>query len=174
MDEWTDLQYVDAMPGITACQVMAMLTCYIGPKYGQGQKCSRHDILKSLDKLTSRGIHVGSIVLDDTWQTIEQDQPSRYHAGLLGFEADSTNFKNGLKNAISEIEHSVRNVIVRHPIFGYWGGIADNSETPIEKSYETIRVQRSEKAVPEGLSPVLQSSIVAPTDVQRWYDDYYR
>lgn len=115
-------------------------------------------------------------MLSDVWQNIDQNAPSRYHAGLLDFEANPAFSKSGLKQAVANIKSqhkSVINIMVSSPIFGHWGGISENAGGSITQMYETIRVRRSE-AIQPGPKTELTLSLVSPKDVQRFLSDYYR
>ena len=63
---------------------------------------------------------------------------------------------------------------MEHPIFGSWGGISssNDSEGSVQKTYETIDVQRSE-AIQSDQKTLLTLSLVAPENAQRFFDDYY-
>lgn len=130
-----------------------------------------------MNALSAKGITVSGLVLDDTWQNVDPERPSRFHAGLVDFEASKDAFKSGLRHAVAEIKgrhKSVRSVIVEHPIFGSWGGISrgNDSEGSVQKTYETIDVQRSE-AIQSDQKTLLTLSLVAPENAQRFFDDYY-
>lgn len=121
-----------------------------------------------------KGIQVSAIVLDDSWQTIDPDCSSRHEAGLIGFEADPTKFTSGLQEAVASLKKhgTINNVIVRHPIFGHWGGIS-NSAGGLRQEYEMVHIERSEKI--QGDSPSkLTISVVSSRDTARFYRDYYR
>ncbi|KAI0149272.1 raffinose synthase or seed imbibition protein Sip1-domain-containing protein [Pestalotiopsis sp. NC0098] len=140
-------------------------------------KHTEQEITESLNALSAKGITVSGLVLDDTWQNVDPERPSRFHAGLVDFEASKDAFKSGLRHAVAEIKgrhKSVRSVIVEHPIFGSWGGISRSNDSggSVQKTYETIDVQRSE-AIQSDQKTLLTLSLVAPENAQRFFHDYY-
>ncbi|KAH8196756.1 hypothetical protein TruAng_009075 [Truncatella angustata] len=140
------------------------------------QKISLHEIMDGLKDLEAKGIIVSSLILENGWQKVDQNAPSRYHAGLVDFDTDPAAFKLGLKHAITDIKgqhRSVRNIIVNHPIFGYWGGVSEDPNGPLRQSYEIVHVQRSETIQP-GPKTVLSLALVSSRDVKRFFKDYYK
>ncbi|KAK7964017.1 Sip1-like protein, partial [Apiospora saccharicola] len=146
------------------------------PKLLIGPSDLEDQIATSLDKLESRGIRVSGLVLDDVWQHVDEDQPSRFQAGLVDFEASPRAFKKGLRNSIREIKRrhpAVRNVIVSLPILGHWGGLSEQAEGRLRHIYQTIHVERHEKSNPQAPS-LVGIDIVSPhDDIQQFFNDYY-
>lgn len=136
------------------------------------------ELKEFLDALLAKGITVSGLVLDNSWQKVDQDRPSQYRAGLVDFEADPGTFKSGLKPAVADIKSkhsSTSSIAIEHPIFGHWAGISDcnGPERFIQRLYETTCVQRSDAIWPNP-QPVLTLSLVSPQDAQKFFDDYYR
>lgn len=178
--DWADLWintliYSKKCHSVSSHQTGAVLID-IGPVHNVHEQQTKASLITDMQALSARSIEVSGLVLDDFWQTVDQNQPSRYLAGLVDFEANPVVFGPGLQNTVAEIcskHKSVRCVIATHSIFGHWGGVSEDPSGSIQQKYKTVRVQRSE-AVHPGPKTELTISLVSSRDIQRFFDDYYK
>ncbi|OLL24468.1 putative galactinol--sucrose galactosyltransferase 6 [Neolecta irregularis DAH-3] len=120
-----------------------------------GRNLSSENILAALQDLHDSGIRVRGIIIDDGWQSTNEKRQ------MISFEANA-NFPGGLKPLITQIRTRFRyinDIGVWHSIVGYWEGICP-SDFP---KYTTINMDVGDSSV----------SIIAPKDIQKYYDDYY-
>ena len=96
MDQWITLRYALHQSSVRASK-RSSVDIPLGPKNDASQKRTQIKLMASLNDLAARGIKVSGLILDDVWQTVDDHDPSRYHAGLLDFEADPVVFKLGFE-----------------------------------------------------------------------------
>lgn len=127
-------------------------------------------ILKGLESLSRAGVTVSSMIIDDKWQKInDQENPDLWQCAWEDFEADKKCFPNGLKSAITTIreKHPVlKDIAIWHALLGYWGGMSPSGH--ISQKYRMIQ----DKALLQGHVPAVIHT-VHPDDVYRMYDDFY-
>lgn len=86
------------------------------------------------------------------------------------FEANA-NFPGGLKGLVSNLRVRfpyLKHIGVWHALHGYWDGITKDSA--LGKKYKTVEV-----AWRDNVNPINKMlTMVAPEDVERFYDDFYR
>ncbi|EFX00759.1 raffinose synthase protein [Grosmannia clavigera kw1407] len=142
-----------------------------------GQALSEAKILAAMDALAAAGIRVGSLIIDDGWQTLGHATavpPNHFQRGWAAFEAEPTQFPHGLAHTVHQIRARhphVRHVAVWHALLGYWGGVAPDSE--LARRYATEELQRAHP--PRRHLPIAgPMTVVVEADVRRLYDDFYR
>ncbi|KAK9454575.1 raffinose synthase or seed imbibition protein Sip1-domain-containing protein [Dipodascopsis uninucleata] len=122
-----------------------------------GIEVSEDKILSALQDYHDHGIRIGTVIIDDGWQSVNE------HRQFSKFEANSQ-FPNGLKHTVKEIKKRfpyVRHVAVWHALLGYWNGIDPNGD--IAKKYEIIKCQAYNNDI----------YVVSESDVNRFYNDFY-
>ncbi|KAF2271031.1 glycoside hydrolase [Lojkania enalia] len=136
---------------------------------GLGQNLNEQKVFDALDSLQKNDINVTTLIIDDNWQSLNQEGGDQFANAWMEFEATKIGFPRGLKATVSDIRSkhkNIKHVAVWHALFGYWGGIAP--EGKIAKEYKTIGV-RKRRGVSEG-----RMLVVAEEDVNRFYKDFYQ
>jgi len=137
-----------------------------------GQDLNTDKIMDGLDSLAKHNIHIGILIIDDNWQSLDgvQNETSQFHRGWTAFEANPVGFPEGLKAACAKIREkypAIRDIAVWHALLGYWGAISREGE--IAKTYKTCEV-----SLGEGIPAAGRKLVVHPDDIHRLYDDFYR
>lgn len=136
-----------------------------------GQDLTRDKVLDGLAKLTASGVHFTTLLLDDNWQTLGKTKLDYSCPGFRGwsrFEAND-DFPGGLSGLITEIKVKyphIQYVGVWHALFGYWAGLAHDSD--FAKMYKTRMV----RAKVRYLTPT-DVLIIDPSEIHKFYDDFY-
>ncbi|KAH8703291.1 putative raffinose synthase protein Sip1 [Talaromyces proteolyticus] len=135
---------------------------------GIGPKLSEDKILHALDSLKANGIKVSNLIIDDNWQSIDNQGETQWRRGWMNFEASTEGFPSGLRHAATRIrkEHpDIEHIGVWHALMGYWGGISPEGE--LAKKYKTKEVRTND--------PVAGGTMLAidPDDINRFYGDFY-
>ena len=139
---------------------------------GIGQDLTADKIWNALDIMKANGILPNTLIIDDNWQSLRTVTPSGKGHGARGwvrFEANE-NFPGGLKAFISEVKSKypqIQYVGVWHALFGYWAGIAPNSD--FEKDYKIRKIPTK-----WGYQEPTELLIIDPADIHRFFDDFYR
>ncbi|RYC62304.1 hypothetical protein CHU98_g3891 [Xylaria longipes] len=134
-----------------------------------GQRLTEDKILNAVECLKKNNINISNLIIDDNWQDVDFDGPDSNSYGWKKFEAEPGAFPNGLKHTISQIRDSfpsIEHVAVWHALLGYWGGISPHGD--IAQQYQTVQVRR------EGWKDDGVMTVIADTDVRRFYDDFYQ
>ncbi|OAA62064.1 raffinose synthase protein [Niveomyces insectorum RCEF 264] len=142
---------------------------------GLGQDLSEAKILHAVDTLAAHGIHIASLIIDDNWQALDRRGDGQFQYGWQRFEADAAQFPGGLAHTVRQLRarhrSTLKHIAVWHALLGYWGGIAPDGE--LARDYATLVVDRAHprrRNLPVG-GPM---TVVAASDVRRFYDDFYR
>lgn len=138
---------------------------------GLGQSLNEDTIMNALESLADHDIKVGNLIVDDGWQSLDDNGTSPFDRRWMNFDADKSRFPNGLKNTVSRIRRAhpwIQNVAVWHGIFGYWGGISPFGD--VYKRYKTLDAKREQTGLLGGGS----MTIVNAEDAFKFYDDFYR
>ncbi|KAL3474639.1 hypothetical protein BJX99DRAFT_248132 [Aspergillus californicus] len=135
---------------------------------GIGQDLTERKILSALDELKSQKIKISGLIIDDNWQSLDNEGGESGSRGWLRFEANPKAFPQGLRKTIStirELHPDIGYIAVWHALLGYWGGISPDGE--LAATYKTKEIQINNSA---------KKSILAidPDDIQRFYNDFYR
>lgn len=112
MSEWYD--------GLTYCTWNSL-----------GRDLTEEKIIGALDTLRSHGIKIVNLIIDDNWQTLDNDGESQFKRGWKKFEGNPNAFPQGLKQTVDAIRKSqpnVEHIAVWHALFGYWGGISPDGD----------------------------------------------
>lgn len=94
---------------------------------GLGQDLTEEKILRALDSLKANGINIVNLIIDDGWQTNDNDGESQFKQGWKQFEAHAKGFPKGLNHTVRAIHRAhpnIEHVAVWHALLGYWGGIS--------------------------------------------------
>lgn len=139
-----------------------------------GQELTDEKILKALDTLAENKISISNLIIDDNWQDIDYRGEGQWQHGWNDFQAEPKTFPRGLKALISDIRakhKNIQRISIWHALLGYWAGLAPSG--PLAKRYKTIQVTRAD---PEKSQLPIdgQMTVVAPEDMRRFYDDFYR
>ena len=137
-----------------------------------GQDLNAEKIMAGLDSLAKNKIHIGTLIIDDNWQSLDgvQGETNQFSRGWKAFEANPLGFPDGLKSAISKIREAypaIHDIAVWHALMGYWGGISPEGD--IAKTYKTLEVTFREGSPMAG-----RKLTIHPDDIHRLYDDFYR
>ncbi|KMQ43352.1 Glycosyl hydrolases 36 [Trichophyton rubrum] len=133
-----------------------------------GQDLTEQNILNALQSLKKNGIQISSLIIDDGWQSLDNEGQSQFERGITRFEASQVGFPHGLQQTIAKIRKEnerIKHVSVWHALLGYWGGISPAGE--IASKYNTIEVERT------GQLSSSKIKIVDPDDLPSFYDDFY-
>lgn len=135
---------------------------------GLGQDLTEEKILNALDTLKDNGISIANLIIDDNWQSLDNEGQDQFKRGWMSFEANKKGFPNGLQNTIKRIRQKVPtldHIAVWHSLLGYWGGVSPDGD--IAKNYKTKVVKNRES--------VASSTMLAvdPDDASQLYDDFY-
>ncbi|KAL8996931.1 MAG: hypothetical protein Q9169_003690, partial [Polycauliona sp. 2 TL-2023] len=151
MENWYD--------GLTYCTWNAL-----------GQDLHEQKIFDALDILKGNGIQITNLIIDDNWQSVDNEGQSQFQRGWTDFEANKRGFPNGMKHTaktIREQHPNIQHIAVWHAILGYWGAVSPTGN--IAKNYKTREVRKSKDFFSKGTMTVVDEE-----DVARMYDDFYR
>lgn len=144
---------------------------------GLGQDLSEDKILRALDALKANGINIVNLIVDDNWQSVDNEGKSQFNRRWKQFEANPDAFPQGLKQTVQAIRQAhpnIAHIAVWHAFLGYWGGISPDGD--LSQRYKTKEVQVKD---PSLHGPIAQNNAdgkilaIDPGDVQRFYDDFY-
>ncbi|PLB54563.1 glycoside hydrolase [Aspergillus steynii IBT 23096] len=144
---------------------------------GLGQNLTEEKLLGALKSLKDNGIKISNLIIDDNWQALDSDARPQFKRRWTQFEANPDAFPRGLKHTIEKIREShpnVDHIAVWHALFGYWGGIAPNSE--LTANYKTKEVKIKDPAASGPIAHAFEDkSLLAidPDDIQRFYTEFY-
>jgi hypothetical protein len=86
---------------------------------GLGQRLTEERILAALDSLENNNIKITGLIIDDNWQSLDNEGQPQFKRGMTDFEANEAGFPRGLRQAVSEIRQrhkSIRHVAVWHAL----------------------------------------------------------
>lgn len=144
---------------------------------GLGQDLTEEEILDALNVLKAQGINIVNLIIDDNWQTLDNEGESMFKRRWKKFDADAKAFPRGLKQTVDRIRRAnpnIQHVAVWHALLGYWGGICPDGD--LAQRYQTKEVKVKD---PSADGPIAQNipngKILAidPEAVQEFYDDFY-
>ena len=94
-----------------------------------GIDISYENVIKGLESFKRAGVMPKFVILDDGWQTVNDNFDDRGNFKLKSFKPNEK-FNGTLKPLISEVknEYGVKDFYVWHAVMGYWGGIDVESE----------------------------------------------
>ncbi|KAL4929930.1 putative raffinose synthase protein Sip1 [Aspergillus undulatus] len=134
---------------------------------GVGQDLTEERIFSALDELKVQGIQIKGLIIDDNWQSLDNEGADSWHRGWTQFEANPKAFPQGLAKTVSTIRErhpNIEYIAVWHALLGYWGGISPEGE--LASTYKTKEVQLNSTTRPSMLA-------IDPSDIQRFYNDFY-
>lgn len=138
---------------------------------GLGQALTDEKLYHSLESISKAGINFSTMIIDDNWQSIDENGANNFHHRWIEFEADRKTFPRGLKHTISTIRERypfIKHIAVWHGILGYWNGISP--EGTLAKCYKKKTLKKQNNGFLGGGSLVA----VDPDDVQQLYNDFYQ
>lgn len=93
------------------------------------EKVSAKDVVDGVKNFKEEGFVPKFLILDDGWQTTNNDFETRGEWRLKSFKANDK-FNNNLSEVISEVKKNfgVEEFFVWHAVMGYWGGVDASSE----------------------------------------------
>ncbi|OKL62115.1 hypothetical protein UA08_02367 [Talaromyces atroroseus] len=133
-----------------------------------GQDLTEEKILEALDSLKRHGINIVNLIIDDNWQSLDNDSEKQWNRGWKRFQANEKGFPEGLAHTAATIRQrypNIEHIAVWHALMGYWGGISPDGD--LAKSYKTKKVTRKDSVAG---GPMLA---IDPDDINRFYDDFY-
>ncbi|KAI9682070.1 MAG: hypothetical protein M1817_000124 [Caeruleum heppii] len=136
-----------------------------------GQQLSEQKIVGALKELKENHVHITNLIIDDNWQSLDNNGDSQFRRGWERFEANNEGFPNGLKAAVDNIRKeypNIQHIAVWHAILGYWGGIAPKGELAAKYSTIDVRIKKGFRP-PGGVMRVVDK-----VDVNKFYEDFYR
>ncbi|KUL82474.1 hypothetical protein ZTR_10202 [Talaromyces verruculosus] len=133
-----------------------------------GQNLTEQKILEALDALKSHGIKVVNLIIDDNWQSLDNEGKEQWHRAWKSFEANKKGFPSGLRHTTSVIRQrhpNIGHIAVWHALMGYWGGISPEGD--LAQKYKLKEVDRKD-SVAGG-----KMLAIDPDDINQFYDDFY-
>lgn len=134
-----------------------------------GQNLTQEKISNALESLEKNNISITNLIIDDNWQSLDNDGKGQFERGWTDFEANKAGFPQGMAKAIASIREkhpSINHIAVWHAMMGYWGGVSPSGN--LAKQYKTRKVCKGSE-VHGGTFTVIDG-----TDIKRMYDDFYR
>jgi hypothetical protein len=144
---------------------------------GLGQDLTEQKILHALDDLKSNGINIANLVIDDGWQTNDNEGESQLKQGWKQFEAHPKGFPRGLKKTVESIRGAhphIEHVAVWHALLGYWGGISPDGD--LARMFRTKQIKIKDPAANGPIAENLPDGkilAIDPDDVKQFYDEFY-
>lgn len=138
---------------------------------GLGQNLTEQKISGALSSLEKNGIKISNLIIDDNWQSLDNEGGNQMVRGWESFEANPKGFPQGLSTAISSIRRKypdIRHIGVWHAILGYWGGISPDGQ--LAQRYRTREVIKRPDVIAVGSNKML---VIDEPDVKRMYNDFY-
>ncbi|KAK6335353.1 hypothetical protein TWF696_002133 [Orbilia brochopaga] len=127
-----------------------------------GRDLTERRVSDAVSDLYSADIKVETIIIDDNWQSLDNNGRDQFARRWTEFEADKKAFPRGLKGLVEDIKRKhkgVKHVAVWHGILGYWNGISPDGW--IARNY---KVQDMGNGI----------RVVSAADVGRFYNDFYQ
>lgn len=144
---------------------------------GLGQDLSEEKILHALDSLKANGISIVNLIIDDGWQTNDNEGESQFRQGWKQFEAHPKGFPKGLKHTVEGIRQAhpnIEHVAVWHALLGYWGGISPDGD--LAQRFKTKQVKIKDPAANGPMAENLPDGTILaidPDDIKRFYNEFY-
>ena len=138
---------------------------------GLGQDLDEQKLLSALGTLSNNSIKLSTLIIDDNWQSLDDNGSSHFELRWTKFEANQEGFPNGLKHttqSIREVYPYVQNIAVWHGLFGYWNAISPGGA--IARTYKTRLARKQNTGFLAGGS----ITAVDADDVYHMYDRFYR
>lgn len=158
MSEWYD--------GLTYCTWNSL-----------GQDLTEEKILTALETLRSHGITVVNLIIDDNWQTLDNDGESQFKRRWKKFEGNPKAFPEGFKQTVEAIrkrQPSIEHIAVWHALFGYWGGISPNGD--LVERFKTKEVKIKDPSAAGPIAHAFENGsmlAIDPEDIGGFYDEFY-
>ncbi|KAI9894781.1 MAG: hypothetical protein M1814_002138 [Vezdaea aestivalis] len=137
---------------------------------GLGQNLTDEKIYTAMDSLEKNNVHITNLIIDDNWQSLNNEGQPQFRRGWVEFEANKRGFPKGLKHTVNQIrtrQPNIKHIAVWHALVGYWGAIAPDGKLAAE--YKTINVLNK-----AGLADAEVRTMIAANDIDRFYEDFYK
>ena len=88
-----------------------------------GQELTEEKILEALQSLEDKGVRITNLIIDDNWQSLDNEGENQMARGWTDFEANPRAFPKGLKSAVSNIRQkypNIKHVCVWHAIVSFY------------------------------------------------------
>ena len=128
-------------------------------------------LLSALGTMSDDSIKLSTLIIDDTWQSLDHNGRSHFKLRWTEFEANQEGFPNGLKHTtvlIREMYPHVQNIAFWQGLLGYWN--ATSPDGGIARSYKTRLAWKQDTGFLGGDS----ITAVNANDVHHMYDRFYR
>ena len=147
MENWYD--------GLTYCTWNAL-----------GQDLTEEKIFNALAILKEKNITITNLIIDDNWQSLDENGLTQFDMGWSQFEANPNGFPKGLKHTAMTIRKNhpnIKHIAVWHAILGYWGAVSPHGK--IAQEYKTSTISKMGGGT---------FTVVDEPDIDRMYDDFYK
>jgi hypothetical protein len=142
-----------------------------------GRDLSEEKIVKALDTLSSNGIRIVNLVIDDNWQTLDNDGEPQFKRRWKQFEGNPKGFPQGLRQTVDTIRKSqpnIEHIAVWHALFGYWGGISPEGDLVERFKTKEVKIKDPSAAGPIAHAFENRSMLaIDPEDIKGFYDEFY-
>lgn len=144
---------------------------------GLGQDLTEEKILHALDTLKSQGIKIVNLIIDDNWQTLDNDGDSQFRRRWTQFEGNPRAFPQGLKQTVQAIRRrqpNIEHIAVWHALFGYWGGISPEGD--LAERFKTKEVKIKDPSAGGPIADAFDRGTmlaIEPDDIQTFYEEFY-
>ena len=124
------------------------------------EKVTGEDVIKGLENFKKEGFVPKFLILDDGWQTVNDNFRERGHWKLKSFSANAK-FGNNLRNVAKEVKRNfgVEKFFVWHAVMGYWGGV---DTTSVEMKKYLPRLSRG-----------VHTQEIKAVNPERWESEYF-
>lgn len=142
-----------------------------------GQDLSEEKILGALDALKSHGVGIVNLIIDDGWQTLDNDGEVPFKRRWKKFEGNPKAFPQGLKQTVDAIRRSqpdLEHIAVWHALFGYWGGISPDGD--LVERFKTKEVKIKDPSATGPIAHAFEKGTmlaIDPEDIKGFYDEFY-
>ncbi|KAK6347573.1 hypothetical protein TWF718_005411 [Orbilia javanica] len=128
-----------------------------------GRELTDKRIVDAVTDLYNSKIEIQTVIIDDNWQSLDNNGNDSFGHRWTDFEADKVAFPRGLKGLVEDIKRNnkgVKHVAVWHGILGYWNGVSPDSW--ISRNYKLRKIGNG------------SIHVVDQTDIGKFYDDFYK
>lgn len=142
-----------------------------------GHDLTEEKILKALDTLRSNEIKIVNLIIDDNWQTLDNEGESQFKRRWKKFEGNPKGFPQGLKETVDAIRRSqpnIEHIAVWHALFGYWGGISPDGD--LVERFKTTEVKLKDPSAAGQIAHAFEKGsmlAIDPEDIMGFYDEFY-
>ena len=138
---------------------------------GLGRELDEQKLLSALGTLSDNNIKLSTLIIDDNWQSLDNNGDSYFELRWTEYEANLKGFPGGLKHTtklIQEMYPHIQNIAVWHGLLGYWNAISPDGG--IAKTYQTRLARKQNNGFLGGGC----ITAVDADDIYHMYDDFYK